>query len=85
MPPLSRSDEPLSLGQMQSVLDETRGDGTPNSGGIGHAGREYNLVEGLTREELVDFVSIGSTVYPQLEELDSARAAQWLAEGKETP
>ena len=85
VPPLSRSDEPLSLGQMQSVLDETRGDGAPESGGIGHGWREYNLVEGLTREELVDIVSIGSTVYPQLEELDSARAAQWVAEGRETP
>lgn len=79
-PPVTRGDQPLTLGQVQAVLDETQGGGTPDGGGIGHVWRDYNLVDGVTRAELVEFVSIGSTRYPQLEALDDARAALWAQE-----
>jgi hypothetical protein len=42
----------LTLGELQAVLDDTRGDGAA-PGGIGHAWREYNLVDGVSRAELV--------------------------------
>jgi hypothetical protein len=45
----------LTLGELQAVLDDTRGDGAA-PGGIGHAWREYNLVDGVSRAELVDLV-----------------------------
>lgn len=61
------------------MLDDTRGGGAA-PGGIGHAWREYNLVDGVSRAGLVDLVSISSETYAQLNALDRSRAVQRAAE-----
>jgi hypothetical protein len=74
--PIETTTQPLTLGEMQRVLDETsEGEGEPE--GVGHRWRELNELPDSNRADLVGFVTIRSALYPQLGELDRLRAQQW--------
>lgn len=80
-PPIERAPEPLTLGDLLRVLDETEWEGEPDEiAGVGHSFRERNALPGVSRAELASFVTIRSHVYPQLEALDRSRGEQWAAE-----
>ena len=81
IPPIRHAEQTLTLGELQSVLDDTTWAGDPQMVGIGHAHRVRNMVGGESRAELAGFVSVTSEVYRHLEQLDRARAAAW-AEGE---
>ena len=76
-PPIVRATEPLTLGELLRVLDETTRSDEPDWKGITNAYREYNATEGVPRGELAHFVTVQSEVYPQLEELERRRGEEW--------
>lgn len=80
-PPIEHAAEPLTLGDVLRVLDETEWVGEPDEiVGVGHRFRERNAPPGVSRADLASFVTIRSDVYPQLESLDRSRGEQWAAE-----
>lgn len=81
VPAITHTPEPLTLGELLRVLDETAPEGEEEGvAGIGHSFREANAAGGESRAELTGFVRIRSEVYPQLEALDRSRAEQWARE-----
>ena len=76
-PPIVRTTDPLTLGEMLRVLDETTRSDEPDWKGITDAYREYNATEGVPRGEVAHFVTVKSEVYPQLEELERRRGEEW--------
>ncbi len=81
VPAITHTPEPLTLGELLRVLDETTREGEDEEvAGIAHSLREANAAGGESRAELTGFVRIRSEVYPQLEALDRSRAEQWARE-----
>lgn len=78
-PPDRAYDEPLTLGELLEVIDETVWFEDPDFVGFGHALRERNLMPGDPRSDLADVVYMESERYPMLPALDRARELAWLA------
>jgi hypothetical protein len=78
--PLSRSEIPLSLGELLELIDKTKyveieyGDGLT----LSHLGFNYN--GGADLESLEGFVSVESAFYPDLNRYYEARVAEWFEE-----
>lgn len=81
-PPIERAAQPLTLAEMQRNLDETEWVNEDGMLGVGHAVRERSELADSDRASLVDFVTIRSELYPQLEALDRDRARQWAERGQ---
>lgn len=79
-PPISHATEPLKLGELIRILDETVWEEEENMAGIGHAFRDRCTQGDQTRAECVEFVAVRSQVYPQLQALDAARGRAWASE-----
>jgi hypothetical protein len=77
--PITRSIEPLTLGELIRLLDETRNPFNDAGGGLvrNHWLRNQDYID---PEEAVDFVSITSAFYPDLTEYFENEAACWLRE-----
>lgn len=77
--PLEHVSAPLTLGELVRVLDETHPDDDPDHRGIAQAFRERNAIGDAEKDELVEFVTLRSDLYPQLNEMDRARARRWAS------
>lgn len=75
--PIDRLPALPTLGELLRILDETEVEGEVL--GVGHPTREYNDAT-EHRGELRGFVTISSSLYPMLEQLDRSRLDQWIAE-----
>ena len=77
--PITRSIEPLTLGELIRLLDETENPFNDAGGGLvrNHWLRNQDYMD---PEEAVDFVSITSAFYPDLTEYFENEAACWLRE-----
>ena len=77
--PIARSDRPLSLGEVLTLLREAHIAGDPEARGLSMGMRERNFFEPGDGADLIDFATVTSDFYPELEELDRAEAAAWAA------
>ena len=76
------SPKPFSLKELIEFLDNSsHGNGYP--GGLSLSYNNSNADGGLDRENLEDFTTISSEIYPQLEEHYNRIFADWVAEEKE--
>jgi hypothetical protein len=76
------SEAPLTLGELVKLIDTARNDSMEYVG-LTDALRDNNLVAGgVDPEDLVDFVTISSPFYPQLETHYRAQVQRWLAARK---
>ena len=77
--PITRSIEPLTLGELIRLLDETENPFNDAGGGLVRNHWLYNQ-NYMDPEVAVDFVSIASAFYPDLTEYFENEAACWLRE-----
>jgi hypothetical protein len=76
---IERSDEPLTLAELIKLLDQTSNPFNRAGGGLVRNHWEFN-VEYSDPEEAVDFVSIESAFYYELDKYYAVEANLWLAE-----
>ena len=79
--PIERSEQPLTLEEMQRLLRDTYMIEEPEVRGIAHGFRERSNPDGDPEmaRGLVDFVRVTSRFYPELEALDHAEGEAWAA------
>ncbi len=73
-----RSTQPLSMGELIGLIDGATGHLEGDREGLTSAYRNYNL-DGCPAERLLDFVTVTSEFYPELQTYYEEEAAEWLA------
>ena len=73
------STQPLSLGELIALIDGATGHLDGDAKGLTGAYRSYNL-DGCDAADLVDFVTVSSPFYPELQAYYAEEAGEWLAE-----
>lgn len=76
--PHAVAEQPLSLGELLRILDESHPEGDPDFARVGHPLRERNLTDAGDAPGLASAVTISSKIYLQLAALDAARKAAWV-------
>jgi len=71
--------QPLSMGELVALIDGATGHLDGDAKGLTSAYRSYNL-DGCDAADLVDFVTISSPFYPELQAYYAEEAREWLAE-----
>ena len=73
------STQPLSMGELVALIDGATGHLDGDAKGLTGAYRSYNL-DGCDAADLVDFVTVSSPFYPELQAYYAEEAGEWLAE-----
>jgi hypothetical protein len=73
----SRTGTPLALGELINLIDTAKNKSMEYVG-LTNTFRDMNLGDGSDPEDLVDFVRVSSSFYPQLEEHYAAESREWL-------
>jgi hypothetical protein len=73
----NRTKAPLTLGELINLIDTVKNDSMEYVG-LTNTFRDMNLDAGSDPEDLVDFVTVSSPFYPQLEEHYAAEGREWL-------
>ena len=71
--------QPLSMGELVALIDGATGHLDGDAKGLTSAYRSYNL-DGCDAADLVDFVTVSSPFYPELQAYYSEEAQEWLSE-----
>ena len=73
------STQPLSMAELVGLIDGATGHLDGDAKGLTGAYRSYNL-DGCDAADLVDFVTVSSPFYPELQAYYSEEAQEWLSE-----
>ena len=73
------STQPLSMGELIVMIDGATGHLDGDAKGLTGAYRSYNL-DGCDAADLVDFVTVSSPFYPELQAYYAEEAGEWLAQ-----
>jgi hypothetical protein len=76
---IERSQEPLTLAELITLLDQTDNPFKEAGGGLVRSHWKFNI-EYMDPEEAIDFVSVESAFYLDLRSYYSEEAEEWLAE-----
>ena len=73
------STQPLSMAELVGLIDGATGHLDGDAKGLTSAYRNYNL-DGCDAADLVDFVTVSSPFYPELQAYYAEEAGEWLAQ-----
>jgi hypothetical protein len=75
------SREPLSMGELIAMIDGATGHLGGDAKGLTSAYRNYNL-DGCDAADLVEFVTVSSPFYPEVQGYYEEEAREWLADAE---
>ena len=74
---------PLTMGELVALIN-TAGDDRMGAGGLTNSYRQRNLTDGTDPRSLIDFVTVSSPFYPELQAYFSQEAEEWVAKVRAT-